>query len=199
MEDLYLDQQLKMERCPHCSVSKPNVILKTNFETKSYDNQHTRIWGIYACSDCGGVISAGGYNWTHEVTELYPSNRTVDNSIPYKARAFLHQANETIHAPSGSIMLSASSVDAMLKEKGYKEGSLYKRIEKAVENHLITSEMGKWAHQVRLGANDERHADENADLPDSIDAKKLIDFTTALGEFLFVLPSRIEKGIKESE
>ena len=96
-------------------------------------------------------------------------------------------------------MLSASSIDAMLKEKGYKEGSLYKRIEKAVEDHLITAKMGKWAHQVRLGANDERHADENAELPDSIDAKKLIDFATALGEFLFVLPSRIEQGIKESE
>ena len=56
-------------------------------------------------------------------------------------------------------MLSASSIDAMLKSKGYKKGNLYKRIEKAAEDHLITSEMAKWAHQVRLGANDERHAD----------------------------------------
>jgi hypothetical protein len=199
MNNLFLDQQLKMERCPHCSVSKPNVMLKTNFETKSYDNEHKRIWGIYACNDCGGVISAGGYTWTKEVFEIFPSSRTVDSSIPSKSRAFLQQVNETIHAPSGSIMLSASSVDAMLKAKGYKEGSLYKRIERAVEDHLITAEMGKWAHQVRLGANDERHADENAELPNSIDAEKLIDFTTALGEFLFVLPSRIEQGIKESE
>ena len=188
-----------MDRCSHCSVSKPNIILKTNFETESYDKEHKRIWGIYVCNNCGGVISAGGYNWTEEVYELYPSNRTVDSSIPTKARAFLHQANETIHSPSGSIMLSASAIDAMLKTKGYKEGSLYKRIEKAVEDHLITSEMAKWAHQVRLGANDERHADEDAELPTSKDAEKLIDFTTSLAQFLFVLPARIEQGIKESE
>src|SRR5690606_25126268 len=97
-----------------------------------------------------GVISAAGYNWTDNVTELYPKTRKVENSIPTKARSFLKQANETIHAPSGSIMLSASSIDAMLKVKGYKDGSLYKRIEKAAEDHLITKEMAKWAHQVRL-------------------------------------------------
>lgn len=199
MTELYLNQQLQMDRCSHCSVSKPNIVLKTNFETESYDKYHKRIWGIYVCNNCGGVISAGGYNWTEEVTELYPSNKTVDSAIPLKARTFLHQANETIHSPSGSIMLSASSIDAMLKTKGYKEGSLYKRIEKAVEDHLITAEMAKWAHQVRLGANDERHADEDAELPTSKDAEKLIDFTTALAQFLFVLPARIEQGIKESE
>jgi len=199
MLDLYLDQQLQMDRCSHCSVSKPNIVLKTNFETQSYDKEHKRIWGIYVCSNCGGVITAGGYNWTQEVIEIYPANRIVDNAIPTKARAFLHQANETIHSPSGSIMLSASCIDAMLKVKGYKDGSLYKRIEKAVEDHLITAEMAKWAHQVRLGANDERHADEDAELPNSNDAEKLIDFTTALAQFLFVLPARIEQGIKESE
>jgi hypothetical protein len=36
-------------------------------------------------------------------------------------------------------------------------------------------------------------------LPSETDAKKTIDFTLALAEFLFVLPSRVEKGIKETE
>jgi hypothetical protein len=47
---------------------------------------------------------------------------------------------------------------------------------------------------VRLDANDERHADENADLPTEVDAKRCIDFTKALAEFLFILPDRIAKG-----
>ena len=93
-------------------------------------------------------------------------------------------------------MLCASSVDAMLKEKNYKDGSLYQRIDKAAENHLITSEMAKWAHEVRLDANDQRHADESAELPEEADAQKCIEFTKALGEFLFVLPGRVERGRK---
>src|SRR5690606_29428248 len=90
------------------------------------------------------------------------------------------------------------SVDDMLKEKGYKKGSLYSRINKAVEDHLITDSMATWAHEVRLDANDERHADENANLPTSDDAQKAVDFTKAFGEYLFILPSRIQRGIEDA-
>ena len=90
-------------------------------------------------------------------------------------------------------MLCASSVDAMLKQKGFKDGRLYDRIKAAANDHLITSEMAEWAHEVRLDANDQRHADESAELPTKPEAQKCIDFTTALGEFLFVLP-RVERA-----
>jgi hypothetical protein len=92
-------------------------------------------------------------------------------------------------------MLAASSVDAMLKAKSYHDGTLYSRINKAAEDHLITQEMAQWAHEVRLDANDQRHADESVPLPTSEDAKKCIDFVLAFGEFLFVLPSRVRQGI----
>ena len=91
-------------------------------------------------------------------------------------------------------MLAASAVDAMLKFLEYKEGSLYARIRKAAEDHLITDEMQAWAHDVRLDANDLRHADENAGLPQEEDAKRVLDFAMALAEFLFVLPSRVRRG-----
>jgi hypothetical protein len=114
--------------------------------------------------------------------------------MPAKAEAFLTQAIECVHAPSGAIMLCASAVDAMLKEKGLKSGVLYARIEKAVSDNLITKEMGFWAHEIRLDANDERHADDTAALPTELDAKRCIDFAKALAEFLFILPARIERG-----
>jgi hypothetical protein len=86
----------------------------------------------------------------------------------------------------------------MLKQKGYKQGSLYARIEKAANDGLITKEMSLWAHDVRLDANDERHADEQASLPNEADAKKCIEFTKALGMFLYVLPGMVERGRKEA-
>lgn len=92
-------------------------------------------------------------------------------------------------------MLTASSVDAMLKAKGYTEGSLYSRIDKAAADHLITADMAHWAHAVRLDANDQRHADEAADLPSEVDARRCIDFASALGQFLFTLPARVKKGL----
>jgi hypothetical protein len=47
-------------------------------------------------------------------------------------------------------MLSAGAVDAMLKAKGFVQGSLYERIDEAATKGLITADMTKWAHQVRL-------------------------------------------------
>lgn len=96
-------------------------------------------------------------------------------------------------------MLSASSVDAMLQIKGYKDGTLFARIQKAIDDHLITPEMGQWAHEVRLDANDQRHADAGSALPSTEDAQRAIDFVQALAQFLFVLPGRIQKGIASAK
>jgi hypothetical protein len=96
-------------------------------------------------------------------------------------------------------MLAASAVDAMLKAKGLTEGTLYQRIEQAARDHLITDEMKAWAHDVRLDANDQRHSDEDASLPNEQDANRVIDFAEALGTFLFVLPARVQRGRVEAK
>jgi hypothetical protein len=83
----------------------------------------------------------------------------------------------------------------MLKDKGYKQGSLNSRIDEAAKN-LITSEMAGWAHEIRLDANDQRHADEAASLPTKEDAERLIEFASALAQFLYVLPARVARGRK---
>lgn len=134
-----------------------------------------------------------------EVGELYPAPIMLDEALPQRARTFLEQAVNSLHAPAGSIMLSASAVDAMLKAKGYTAGSLYSRIDQAKRDNLITEEMGRWAHAVRLDANEQRHADEATELPTSFDAQRSIDFVLALGQLLFVLPQRVEKGMKDAE
>ena len=193
-----LENQLILKRCPHCRVDNPNIIQVSKFSTNTFDNTSLRYWGIYKCQRCGGVTTASSFKEKGVIQELYPSEIEVGDSIPDKARAFLNQAIDSLHAPSGAIMLAASSIDAMLKEKKYKKGSLYSRINKAAEDHLITDGMAKWAHEVRLGANDERHADEEAELPNSNEAKKTVDFALALAEFLFILPSKVERGIKDA-
>ena len=141
--------------------------------------------------------------WAHRgrsiIEEIYPAPLTVESAIPDRARAYLEQAISSINAPAGAAMLAASAVDAMLKSRGLVDGNLYSRIKMAVESHLITEEMSHWAHEVRLEANDQRHADNDAELPTSQDAKKLIEFVQALGTILFVLPARVQRGIESAQ
>jgi len=95
-------------------------------------------------------------------------------------------------------MLAGSAVDAMLKDKSYTEGSLYTRINKAAKDHLITSDMASWAHEVRLDANEQCHSDTQAELPTEEDARRAAEFARALGQFLFALSARVTRGREEA-
>jgi hypothetical protein len=124
---------------------------------------------------------------------MYPVSRTVDPTVKEPAGAYLQQALDALHAPAGAVMLAASAVDAMLKERGYAEGKLNDRINKAAEDHLITSAMAEWAHEVRLDANAQRHADQDIGLPKEEDATQTVEFALALAHYLFVLPDRVKQ------
>ncbi len=109
------------------------------------------------------------------------------------ALKFFQQALESRHAPDGALMLAASSIDAMLKDKGYSHGSLFSRIGEATKAGLLTSEMEAWAHEIRLSANDPRHADDNFEGATTEDADQILAFAKALGEYLYVLPVRVKR------
>jgi DNA-directed RNA polymerase subunit RPC12/RpoP len=189
-----LIKSLIVERCPYCSVANPNLDVQHGFSTTDHSGHITKHWASYKCGRCGGVVTAWAIEDGGEVVEIFPKLQTVEADVPDRPRDFLEQAIASIHAPEGAVMLSTSAVDAMLTIKGYTEGSLNARINKAAEDHLITKEMAAWAHDVRLDANDQRHADEASTLPSSGDAQRVIDFAMALAEFLFVLPEKVRRG-----
>ena len=194
--------QLTIDCCPHCGRANPTLVMEPKpFTTDNNRKNKKRWWGVYACRSCGGVVTAcspcSKDNQPHAecISAIYPSTEEISEDIPAKPREILKQAQNSIHAPIGAVMLCASAVDAMLKEKEYVDDTLYKRIQQAVANHLITSEMETWAHEIRLDANDQRHADENASLPTEEDAKKSLAFALALAEYLFVLPAKVTRGM----
>lgn len=170
----------------------------------------------FQCMSCGNAVSALVYvdaRYSHDnsyikervsakidtVYIILPAIVEIDDSIPEKSRNYLKQATDSLHAPDGAIMLAAASVDAMLKEKGLEKGSLYERIEQAVQQQILTKDMGEWAHAVRLESNKPRHADKDDPHATRDQSQQVIDFARALGEFLFVLPSRIKAGKEAAE
>ena len=189
-----------VQRCPHCGIARPTMVNKWDEETTGHARPVKRRWAAYLCTNCGDVVTAMGdpTNSSRTAIAVFPDLASADIEIPSKARSFLQQAMESLHAPALAIMGAASCVDAMLKEKGYSEGSLYSRINQAKDDHLITEDMATWAHEVRLDANDQRHAEEDASEPDADDAKRVIDFAAALAEILFVLPARVTRGMADA-
>lgn len=194
-----------LERCPHCGVSTP-LISSVGDPILNYSDGSLGHWYYTGrCSKCNNVILFHGFSSTNRkidnirllikitVDRMFPELDSIPNNMPSKAARFYKQAIESIHAPDGAIMLAASSIDAMLKDKGFSQGSLYSRIELASEKHVLTEQMKQWAHEIRLSANEPRHADEEFDGASKADAEQTLQFAKALGEYLYDLPSRIEK------
>jgi len=189
--------QLALPTCPHCGVNRPSLHAAWHRESTDHAGGNERAWGAYCCASCGGVVLAvapGLRQHQEFISMTWPQNDSTSDSVPSRAREFMEQARASLHAPAGALMLAASAVDAMLKDKGYRDGSLYGRIDQAAKDHLITNEMAAWAHEIRLDANDQRHADDEAPMPSQDDALKAVEFVKALAQFLFVLPARVERG-----
>jgi hypothetical protein len=199
-----LANTLSLSECPHCGVDSPYLQRLHNLETINHEGKNKRIWVMYACRRCGGMITAFTHDADHQgnMHGYFPGIATApgtDPAIPARAREYLAQAAASRQAPAGAVILAASAVDAMLKGKGYTSGSLYSRIDQAAKDQVITDGMAKWAHAVRLDANDQRHSDEDAPLPGGDDAQRSIAFAAALAEFMYVLPARVSVGIDEAK
>jgi len=194
MSETVVGAKLSLDRCPHCSVNRPSLRRIHSESTSDYRDRDKRYWGVYVCGNCGGVVTAFSDIPQGPVRAVFPRLLGVSAEIPERPRHYLLQAIESLHAPAGAVMLAASSVDSQLKAIGLTEGSLYARIDEASARHLITQEMAAWAHDVRLDANDQRHADSASTLPSTEDGKRCVDFALALADFLFVIPSRVRRG-----
>ncbi len=185
-----------LSRCPHCGIAHPNMrgVANTQQPIQPANNKWiARSWLTYCCASCGGGVLISLLPNGH-VLEIFPAQQEAHEDIPKPARSFLQQAMETLHAPDAAAVMAGSAVDAMLKQLGFADGSLYSRIDRAVADHRITEAMGAWAHEVRLGSNRPRHADYEKPHVTADEAKQSVQFAEALGYFLFVLTARIERG-----
>lgn len=196
-----------IERCPQCGVSNP-LLEKVgqahrHYAKKGYDA--TEYWYFTCrCSKCRNHVLFYGYRKDESksealdkieltITRSFPGLERAADELPPMAAKFYQQAIESKHAPDGALMLAASSIDAMLKDKGYQEGALYGRIKKANSDGLLTAEMAAWAHEIRLSANEPRHADETFSGATPEDAEQVLAFAKSLGEYLYVLPARVKR------
>lgn len=203
---MQLGQQLTgIARCPHCSIANPLLfrLWETEVPIPRADGQWGSMWAAFGCTSCGSVVTAkgtpGSVNERAEIVAIYPEPKAAHADIPERPRRFLQQAFDTLHAPDAAAMLAGSAVDAMLKHFGLTDGSLYSRIDQAVEQTILTAPMAEWAHSVRLGSNRPRHADDANPHVTPEEAATSVEFAEALGQFLFVLAARITRGIERAK
>jgi hypothetical protein len=191
---------LELKRCPWCGTARPFIygVWASEGGTPRSDGEDKKAWGAFLCSTCGSLISAAAHRNSTDlryIDETFPKTKSAHEDLPDRARTYLEQAYETLSSPDAAAVMAGSAVDSMLKELGYEKGSVYTRIDEALADRKLTEGMAQWAHSVRLGANRPRHSDADNPHVSPLEARQSVDFAEALGNFLFVLTARIQRGI----
>lgn len=208
---LLLGRMLALPRCPHCATASPTIELRHTFNAVAGNigfmppGATILVWRVYTCGSCAGLIAAASTAGSvadaglqdllnTKAVWLVPNPPTLNAGLPASVQYYLQQAHDTLGAPAACIIMAASAINAMLKEKKLEDGTLHARIEQAADEGIITREMAALAHDIRLDANNERHADAAVPRATNADAQRCLEFADALAEMLFVLPARVKRG-----
>lgn len=119
----------------------------------------------------GGVISYRGIHWW-PLPEMHPSP-----DIPTEiASAFAEAATAlSANCPRASAVMARRTLEAITVDKGERNGTLAKRLERLAASGVLHPTLSDWAREVRLVGNIGAHFDpiEQVSMED---ARQLVDF-----------------------
>lgn len=122
-----------------------------------------------------------------------PPETGAPEHTPPNAARFFEQGMENLPGnwdAAGAMFRKALETGLKKKFPDIK-GDLYTRIEKAAEQHKLTSDLAAWSHQVRLGGRDAVHDEEPFKKEE---AERLSDFTKLVLLYLFTLPGMLDEA-----
>jgi hypothetical protein len=81
-----LHQQLPLKRCPHCRIHMPTLEMQgSTIKTQGLDRSISRIWGVYACKACGGLVLAWAFDVPGApIMATFPQQGELDAEIPFQ-------------------------------------------------------------------------------------------------------------------
>jgi len=165
------------------------------------------VWNVFAqCGHCGSCVvavfkSESSHNPlahfastpTHfKLTHFFPKPQepSAPDHLPENVKRFFLQGVENVARNQDAAgAMFRKSLDVALKVKCPEAtGRLVDRINRAVELGTLTSELGEWAHQIRLEGNEATHGDDPY-TPEQ--AAALHQFTMLVLLYLFTLPGML--------
>lgn len=192
--------------CPHCGIENTGL----TFVAESQCPNGYRWNTMFRCNNCNKPITAnveinGGNKpssfhgdltkiYEIKIRGIYPTSKpssAPDHCPENIAKAFI-QAEENIFRRNAE---AAASMDRRALEIGTKliapdlvNETLWNRIERLAERHLITPSIQEWAHSLRLIGNDALHDIDGVTLEEAKQAHELTRFMLI---YLFTLPEQV--------
>jgi len=172
-----------------------NVVLGGTITKQLYSGV-ARVWGLVSCPRCAGVITieASTEGKADEVLRVVPESAMQQfnvNHLPDDVARFYQSAIRVLQVgePDACAVQLRRTLEAATAHKGIANGVLSQRIEKLIENGLVTNEFGKVLDYIREVGNIGAHATDEPVGDESV-ARALM-FTTQLLRNLFEIPKEL--------
>ncbi len=133
------------------------------------------------------------YEWT-DLHRVWPKQDShIDWEIPEIARNSLIEAKICFKAKafSACAVMCGRAIEGLCKHHNAKTKSLAAGLKDLKDNNIIDSRIFEWGEALRAARNLGAHASEEKVSKD--DAKDLLDFCTAICEYVFVLNAKFER------
>ncbi len=184
-----LEGQTIVARCPDCEGAISNFLVhvpspvqvqgKHRYLDQEYLNTFYVLFRCSSCSRGGLAKTHGDDHWWAELESFYPTvveSAPIPSTVPEGVVKELRESElcASVGAWRAAAGLLRSTLEKALKASGYdtdKETDLYKRIEAAATDGVITSARSRKAHDlIRVLGNDVLHDPWREVKPEEVDA-----------------------------
>ncbi len=193
--------------CPDCE-SKVSAVVLAKREYGPTDDYDPFIVYFLECPVChrtmvghSDLMRIDIHEWDYsQPTRLWPSpSKHLDWSIPTSVRKSIEEARKCFGAKaySACAVMCGRAIEAVCKEHGSKKWRLAQGLNELKDNGIIDGRLFEWGEALRDRRNIGAHAtDEDISREDASD---VLDFTTAICEYVYVLTQKYEEFKKREK
>jgi hypothetical protein len=157
-----------------------------------------RYWAVLTCPRCGGgiLLEHNSPNvGPNEILTTVPEDERIGTQVehlPDDVAGFYRDAQRVLDAgvPDAAAVQLRKTLEAAAARFGIDSGPLIERIEKLIDQGLITKQFGQVLDRVRKLGNVGAHASDVT--VNEADAKRALRFTTQVLRNLFEIPEELK-------
>lgn len=189
------DQSERFRTCPWCGLHDAQMNLHGQYELATL-KQRVRYWTLLSCPRCAGpiLIETSAPNTIDAVGQVVPDEGAevqIDH-LPEDVEEYYSGAIRVLEAgvPDAAAVQLRRALEAAAAHCGVDSGPLVKRIEKLIDNGLITRGFGDVLDHIREVGNVGAHASDEK--VDETTARRALRFTTQVLRNLFEIPAELK-------
>lgn len=189
--------ELAFRDCPWCGLRDAQMNVLNADMKAGAPRKRPRIWAVVSCPRCAGAIllETNGENASPPKVEMaLPEDERVGAEVehlPADVAGFYADAQRVLDAnvPDAAAVQLRKTLEAAAGYFGIGDGPLVARIEKLIEEGLITKRFGEVLDHVRKLGNVGAHASDVT--VDEESARRAPRFTTQVLRNLFEIPAEL--------